>query len=215
MILWTGRAVVHRGKNGTRLTVGCPARGQQASVWGTGIYSDDSSICTAATHAGLITVIGGGVVTLEIGRGRASYAGSTQHGVTSSSWGQWHGSFHFIGSARALPPRLRNSASGSTTIPWSRTARNLRTQVGKRFNFRCSAAGSLATVWGSSIYTDDSSICSAAVHAGYITVLSGGPVTLEIQSGQSAYQGSHRNGVTTASWRNWTGSFIFLVPAGP
>ncbi len=212
MIQWTTNASAYRGKIGKRLVLGCPAHGQHSSVWGTGIYTDDSSICTAAAHSGLLTVARGGIVTVEIAVRKPSYVGSTQNGVASGSWGQYGGSFHFIGSARALPTRPRLRLKGAKTIPWNQTARHLRAQVGKRFTFYCPSAGRVYTVWGSSIYTDDSSICSAAVHAGYITVTRGGRVTVELQSGQAAYQGSTRNGVKTASWRNWSGSFIFLNP---
>lgn len=215
LIPWATTASAHRGKQGTRLTVGCGGGGVASAVWGTGVYTDDSSICTAAVHAGLITLLRGGVVTLKIIAGQASYAGSTQHGVASGSWGRFSGSFQFVGSARPLPPRPMRTASGTATIPWNKTARHLRTQVGRRFTFKCPPSGRLYTVWGSAIYTDDSSICSAAVHAGYIGVIRGGTVTLEMQSGQSAYQGSQRNGVKTASWRNWSGSFIFSVPTAP
>ncbi len=224
MIQWTTKSASFHLKIGARATAGCPANGTQATVWGTGAYTDDSSVCTAAVHAGMITQARGGVVTVETTAGRAGYTGTTQNGVTSAHWGQWRGSFIFVGSARPLPPGLRPRvrvgrvpagrvpAGSGPLIPWSRTARSLRGQVGKRFTYRCSGSGRVHTVWGSSIYTDDSSICSAAVHAGYITATGGGTVTLEIQSGQSAYQSSRRNGVISASWRNWSGSFIFMVP---
>jgi phage baseplate assembly protein gpV len=212
MIRWTTKAFSLRRPIGANVTVGCPAGGTQATVWGTGAYTDDSSICTAAVHAGFITLARGGIVSLEITAGRAAYPGTPQNGVTSANWGQWRGSFVFVGSSRPLPPGPRRRVGSLSSIPWNKTARHLRPQVGKQFTFRCPASGRLFTVWGSSIYTDDSSICSAAVHAGYITLSRGGLVTLEIQSGQSAYQGSGRHGVKSASWRNWTGSFLFVVP---
>ena len=45
--------------------------------------------------------------------------------------------------------------------------------------------------YGTDIYTDNSSVCAAAVHAGLITFNRGG--TIEIRLGQNSYQGSHRN----------------------
>ena len=62
---------------------------------GTGTYTDDSSICTAAVHAGLITLANGGKVTIEIAPGANSYSGTTANGVTSSSYDSWSGSFTF------------------------------------------------------------------------------------------------------------------------
>src|SRR5262245_11242713 len=55
----------------------CPADGAAASVWGHGPYTSDSSICTAAVNAGLVTFQQGGVVTV------AGRPGQQQYGATS------------------------------------------------------------------------------------------------------------------------------------
>ncbi|MEM1042536.1 MAG: LCCL domain-containing protein [Bacteroidota bacterium] len=91
---WTENAVSLRGNNGARYRFDCPANGTLRTVWGTDLYTDDSSICTAAVHAGEITQAGGSVV-IEIRPGAESYTGSERNGVTSSNWGQWSGSFLF------------------------------------------------------------------------------------------------------------------------
>jgi hypothetical protein len=64
-------------------------------------------------------------------------------------------------------------------------------------------------VWGDGIYTDDSSVCTAAVHAGLITVAEGGRVVIEISAGLDAYEGATANGVTTLPYASWPGSFGF------
>ncbi len=92
---WRVTAQSGRGSNGQRLTMECPASGTGASVWGTDIYTDDSSVCTAAVHAGLITFATGGTVEFEILAGESAYCGSTRNGVTSQSFGRWTGSFAF------------------------------------------------------------------------------------------------------------------------
>jgi hypothetical protein len=61
-------------------------------VWGSGVYTDDSSPCLAALHAGAIGSSGGEVTLVPL-PGRASYAGSVRNGITSSAYGRWHGSF--------------------------------------------------------------------------------------------------------------------------
>lgn len=74
----------------------CPAGGTtEARVWGgdDGQYTDDSSICVAAVHAGVITVVDGGTVHVTTTEGLVSYGGSTANGVTSQSWGPWGVSF--------------------------------------------------------------------------------------------------------------------------
>jgi hypothetical protein len=93
-----------RGKNGQRFTFICPANGTLRSAWGTDVYTDDSSIATAAVHSGLITVSQGGTVTIEIRPGQASYTGSTRNGVTSGTYGSWDGSYIFI---RAGSPTIK------------------------------------------------------------------------------------------------------------
>jgi hypothetical protein len=71
----------------------------------------------------------------------------------------------------------------------------------------CSASQAASgTVWGSGVYTDDSSICRAARHAGIIPA-SGGAVRVDILPGQSAYTGSQANGVTTTPYGSWARSF--------
>lgn len=96
-ITWTTQADGWRGKNGQRYKLACPANGTISNrLWGTNIYTDDSSICTAAVHVGMITRAAGGVVTVEIRAGSSSYAGSMKNGVTSNAYAEWHGSFVFV-----------------------------------------------------------------------------------------------------------------------
>ncbi len=94
-ITWGTNAVELRGKNGQRFTYTCPS-GSGGSVWGTDIYTDDSSICNAALHAGLINSGSGGTVTIEIRPGQQSYTGSSRNGVGSASYAAWYGSYVFI-----------------------------------------------------------------------------------------------------------------------
>lgn len=65
-------------------------------VWGTDIYSDDSSLSTAAVHAGFLKDGETKTLTIRILPGQTDYVGSTQNGVTSASYHQWHGSFTIV-----------------------------------------------------------------------------------------------------------------------
>jgi hypothetical protein len=86
-----------RGRNGERFTFVCPPNGNPSGrLWGTDLYTDDSSVCTAAVHAGLITLKKGGTVTIEIRPGAASYKGSLRNGIESKDWGSHAGSFVFV-----------------------------------------------------------------------------------------------------------------------
>jgi cobalamin biosynthesis Mg chelatase CobN len=92
---WDSKAVAYRGRNGLRVRYSCPAGGSPYSVWGTDYYTDDSSVCTAAVHSGLITLAKGGKVVIQIAPGRSSYTGTSRHGIDTSSYGSWDSSYVF------------------------------------------------------------------------------------------------------------------------
>ena len=87
-----------RGRNGEvfRFRVRGSALG---SLWGDGVYTDDSSLATAAVHAGVLRREEEGVVAVRILPGRKEYAGAERNGVASESYGEWHGSFEFVEAA--------------------------------------------------------------------------------------------------------------------
>jgi hypothetical protein len=95
-VSWSTTAQQYPGPTGSQFVIACPSGGEANSIWGTTIYTDDSSICTAAVHMGLITLASGGEVTIEILDGQASYQGTEANGVTSNSWGSWARSFQFF-----------------------------------------------------------------------------------------------------------------------
>lgn len=99
---------------------------------------------------------------------------------------------------------------GGGVNPWSQEAQSIRGKNGQKFSFYCPAGSGGRGVWGTDIYTDDSSICLAAVHAGIITYTSGGNVTIVAMQGQAGYTGTSRNGVSSGSYGQWTGSFYFV-----
>jgi hypothetical protein len=54
-------------------------------VWGTDVYTDDSSLCRAALHAGSVTSEGG-TITVTRAEGRQLYIGTTRNGVMSNDY---------------------------------------------------------------------------------------------------------------------------------
>ena len=62
-------------------------------MWGTDIYTDDSSVCLAAAHAGTIDLEVGGLLLVTMGEGLDEYIGSEANGVTSRDYGTWGSSF--------------------------------------------------------------------------------------------------------------------------
>jgi len=224
---WNTQADSYRGQNGQRITFTFPGGGSTSGrLWGTGTYTDDSSIALAAVHAGLITPQRGGTVTIEILPGQNSYQASSRNGVTSNGYGSWHGSFRFVDSRQSRQEdsrhsrqddyrRSRQTVRDTSSIPgaWNTQADSYRGQNGQRITFTFPGGGSTSgRLWGTGTYTDDSSIALAAVHAGLITPQRGGTVTIEILPGQNSYQASSRNGVTSNGYGSWHGSFRFVNP---
>ena len=297
---------------GTRISFGCPAGGTASSVWGTGSYTADSSVCTAAVLEGKITLASGGSVTVQIIPGQSSYKGSTSNGVTSNSYGSYNGGFTIVGATRSVPSpspggtgwntdpssfRSAGAAGWSTSAPrsasrtrsgaraptpttapcarprcsrgrsrcpvggtvtielrpgqssykatsgngiksssyaswggsfviiganarpaeigdggtgWNATPGSYTKYLDSHFAYACPAKGTPGGVWGTGTYTSDSSVCTAAVHSGLISVAAGGTVTVEIKPGQSSYKGSTANGVKSNSYGPWLSSYVLL-----
>jgi hypothetical protein len=203
---WTTDTKPYSCTIGARYTYDCPAGGTASTVWGSGPYTDDSSLCTAAVHAGVITLASGGLVTIEVRAGESSYASSTANGITTTSYGSWTCSFAIVGSK--LDGGVPDAAPPTAT--WSTTAKDHECKIGESFKYTCPGSGTASSVWGSGPYTHDSSICTAAVHAGKITLATGGAITIEMRAGEASYSATTANGITTLSYGSWTCSFVLL-----
>ena len=202
---WTANATRFAGRTGKLFTYICPANGSESIVWGTTTYTDDSSVCTAAVNYGLITVESGGTVTIEMLPGLASYTGSNRNGTTTDPWGAWGSSFVFIGQP------VYNTDVGYGGSGWGADATDYLGENGQRYLYMCPPGGSPGFLWGTGTYSDDSSVCTAAVQQGLITLANGGYVTIEIRPGANSYTGSTKNGITSSDWGSWYGSYIFVT----
>lgn len=96
-----------------------------------------------------------------------------------------------------------------TPIQWTTAASTFKQETGRTYTFECPPDGTAGLVWGSDIYTADSSICTAAVHAGKITLDKGGEVTIEFRPGRSTYGATTRNGITTYNFGEFQHSIVF------
>ncbi|XP_078700188.1 uncharacterized protein LOC144926973 isoform X2 [Branchiostoma floridae x Branchiostoma belcheri] len=191
-----------RQLEGNKITVVCPDGCLETGgvVWGFVIYTDDSSLCRAAIHAGRIPATGGEVTLYKL-PGQDSYLAAEQHGITTRESGDWGGSFAF-----SLPPVVPEVEERADTVDCHTESRD---RDGDIYTVICPAGcASGATVWGTVIYTDDSSICRAAIHDGRITN-SGGEITVYKIQGQDSYLGSEQNGIQTVRYSSWGGSFAF------
>ena len=190
------------------------------SIWGTDVYTDDSSIPAAAVHGGLVAVGETAVVRLTHLPGQASYTGSTGNGVTTRPYGPYGGSFRLEpadgpATPRSPPPgafarmvaRLRSDLARSGGAGLSGavasdpgTMSGYSDKIGKTFRFRVTGTVGGGSVWGTSLYTADSHLGTAAVHAGVLNPGQAGIVTVEMLPGLSSYSGTTAHGVTTSPW---------------
>jgi hypothetical protein len=218
-IAWDTSAGGFKGETGRTYRFSCPADGTAAGIYGSDVYTDDSSICTAAVHAGIISIEHGGTVTIEIRPGRSTYGSTTRHGIKSMNWGEYPRSFVFntsgasqdgrsAGGRNSRPDADNDESADVTPIGWDTSAGGFKGEAGQTYRFSCPAAGTAAGIYGSDVYTDDSSICTAAVHAGSITRAQGGMVTIEIRPGRSTYGSTLRHGIKSMNWGEYPRSFV-------
>jgi hypothetical protein len=113
---------------------------------------------------------------------------------------------------QATPESTPGDVTGSdepTPISWTENAAFVKTDIGMKYSFECPPGGTPGTVWGSDVYTADSSVCTAAVHAGKITLDKGGTVSIEFVAGRQTYGATTRNGITTFNYGQYPHSFVF------
>lgn len=187
-------AVAFRNQAGKVVTFVCPAISRYREIWGTGIYSYASPICTTAVHASALKPRTPGQVTIKIGAATREFRGSVRNGVTSQSYGPADTTYSFVS----------NSEPGQ--IDWHTSYDRVPDGFQTPITVVCpadAAPASFGGLIGTDVYRSDSAICVAAVHAGVITPRAGGLVTITVRPKQEALPGSTRNGVSSQSWEDW------------
>jgi hypothetical protein len=133
------------------------------------------------------------------------YAGSRRYGVQTGDWMEpWTGAYVFIRDPASVEPAI--AATSHTQLDsWGG-------QAGRTLSFACAPFIELHTVYGTDLYTDDSYLCSAAVHAGIITRRDGGIVTIQLVAGETTFRSSARHGITSQPAEGWKGqSYRFVA----
>ena len=193
----------------------CPPNGRIVGVVdGTDTYSSESSICSAAIHAGLITIRGGGKVAIKIRPNIGTYVGTTRHDISSRG-----AAFNLDSSFIFLQPNGSPVADANLKeIGWDTRPDNLDLagRLDQDFKFLCPSDGRvIGVVDGTDTYSSASSVCSAAVHAGLITIRGGGKVAIRIRPNIVTYVGTTRHDISSRGAAfNVPFSFIFLQPNG-
>jgi hypothetical protein len=200
------------GADGTSWYMRCPAGCTSGdAVWGTDLYTDDSSVCRAAIHATAIAAADGGLVLVTWAPAQEAYPGSERNGVSTNDYGRWPRSFFVQSVDAAGKPTTAATTSlpeGSARVSCRMSPGNLGGDPGKQWRVSCPAGcGQNGSVWGTDVYTSDTPICSAAIHAGVVTVASGGDATITIEGAQPSFKGSARNGITSNDYGQYGASF--------
>ena len=170
----------------------CASDAMSGSVWGSDVYTSDSSVCAAARHAGAVSINGGAVV-LTGEDGQESYEGSERNGVTTRDWRSYGSSFTVV--------------AANTMIDLAQCS-VLPSDVDRQTCHCPEGRGNTGSIWGYGPYTSDSDICSAARHTGIIGS-DGGIVTVLRAQGLGAYSAGTSNGVTSSAWSSYGSSIVF------
>ena len=188
----------------------------QGSIWGgaDGVYTDDSRLAKAAVHAGLLKVGEQKVVYVTMLRGAPQYFGSTNNGVTSLGYGSFSGSYKFESATSDGLRKPEPIISGEIMDDPGNLVK-LRNNNGITYTINLTGTDK-GSVWGGGdgIYTDDSSLGKAAVHAGFLKPGQQGIVRVTILPGAQRYLGSTRNGIITNHYGPFAGSFRFESAQG-
>lgn len=170
---------------------------QSGRIWGDSTYTSDSVLATAAVHAGLLMPGQSGVVSVELMPGLSAYEGVTRNGVASLAYGNWDVAYRLTGVT---------IADAHMPLPDPGDLSGYRGQNGAVPTFAVTG-DSNGSVWGDGVYTDDSALAAAAVHAGVLRPGQSGLVQVEILPGQAHYEGAERNGVSSGIYASWPGSY--------
>lgn len=173
------------------------------SVWGTDLYTYDSELAAAAAHCGALRSGETALLRVTMFPPLKKYVGSVRFGVQSSDWDNASGSYESFEICRA----------GAVDAEVSRAVlhdpgnlADYSQLLGETFRFRVigSADGSL---WGTGLYSYDSDLSTAVVHAGLLEPGQVGVVCVTIHPGPPQFTGSAAHGVTSSDWSNSQGHY--------
>ena len=202
------------GQAGAIFQVMCPPGCQNTgSTWGTDVYTADSAICRTGIHAGALSP-NGGVVTVRLDVGRPAYRGSMRNGISSSDYGQYGTSYEVLlppGQAQAGPPPAAMPPQ-AIEAGCSFNSTQIHDGIGTAHLVSCpvNCAGQ-GGLWGTDVYTGDTAICRAAIHAGLLSN-GGGMVVVVLDPGRPAYRGTVRNNERSSDYGSYGSSFHLQRP---
>jgi hypothetical protein len=113
-----------------------------------------------------------------------------------------------VEAAAAVAERLRTlGATMSAEVkPDPGNMQALQDRIGESFYFEVVGEVS-GPLWGTDIYTSDSAIAKAVVHAGILRIGEKAVIKVTVVNPLPRYDGSTRNGVASSSWDYWPGAY--------
>ena len=177
----------------------------EGDVYGDGIYTTDSPLGTAAVHAGVVTPGATQAVRIELLGPQPSFKAATRNGIVSYEYGPWDNSFRFVDTTVAQKPLKLPGPPVADPGTLMSFAAEPDTLVS--FNIVGADGGA---VYGDGVYTGDSVIARAAVHAGIVAPGQSAAVTIRVLGPQESFAGSERNGVLTLPWGRFELAFKFV-----
>lgn len=85
-------------------------------------------------------------------------------------------------------------------------------EQGSAYACICPSSPSSGAIYGSGIYTNNSNICIAAIHAGVLRKGANGPVILQIVSSPPVFRGKTQSGIKSEVWPKPTASAFQFAP---
>lgn len=82
-------------------------------------------------------------------------------------------------------------------------------QIGKTFTYKVTGAGG-GSIYGTDVYTLDSSLAAAAVHAGVVKMGATGVVRVKIVESPESFVSSTRNGISSYAWGRYSAAYKIL-----
>jgi hypothetical protein len=84
---------------------------------------------------------------------------------------------------------------------------------GKTFTCSCPALADPAPVYGTDVYTPDSGLCTAAVHAGALQQGAASSVIFQVVASPPVFKGTTRNGIKSGVWPQPADAAVQFAPA--
>jgi hypothetical protein len=104
---------------------------------------------------------------------------------------------------------FETEVDAATAIADPGNLNSYQNQIGKTFAFRVTGVAN-NNLWGTDVYTTDSSLAAAAVHCGIVKVGQTGIVRVKIVPSPPAFQASARNGVTSNNYAMYVAAYQIL-----